>query len=65
MSEVDLKPGDKIRHKTGGPDMIVSKVYKNVNFPTVLSVLCEWYSDQENKFNQESFPITSITKIGG
>ena len=54
MSEI--KPGNVVQLKSGGPRMTVSAVYRNRD--GVPSAYCAWFNGE--KAQQNSFPITLL-----
>jgi uncharacterized protein YodC (DUF2158 family) len=56
MSEI--KAGDVVQLKSGGPKMTVSKVYQNTH--GVPAARCEWFEGTKPTWG--SFPIQSLNK---
>ena len=52
----EIKPGNVVQLKAGGPKMTVSAVYRNPD--EVTSAYCDWFDGK--KTQQKSFPITSL-----
>jgi uncharacterized protein YodC (DUF2158 family) len=52
----EIKPGNVVQLKSGGPRMTVSAVYRNSD--GVPSAYCAWLDGK--KAQQNSFPITSL-----
>jgi uncharacterized protein YodC (DUF2158 family) len=52
----EIKPGNVVQLKPGGPRMTVSAVYRNRD--GVPSAYCAWFDGE--KAQQNSFPITSL-----
>jgi uncharacterized protein YodC (DUF2158 family) len=52
----EIKPGNVVQLKSGGPKMTVSAVYRNAD--GVPSAYCAWFDGE--KAQQQSFPITSL-----
>lgn len=51
-----LKPGDVVRVNSGGPAMLLTKIFGN-------KAHCEWYSQNEREFFRDSFQMNSLDKI--
>jgi uncharacterized protein YodC (DUF2158 family) len=60
MSE-DIKKGDMVRLKSGGPTMMVDSVGSTEWTPDV-RVWCEWFDDKNNAQSKD-FAITSVEKV--
>lgn len=54
----NFAPGDKVRHKTGGPDMVVDHIDE------IYGVVCSYWDTKKNVKVQASCPEESIEKIG-
>jgi len=51
-----LKPGDVVKLNSGGPAMLLTKIFgRNAH--------CEWYSQNEREFFRDSFQMNSLDKI--
>ncbi|MBV15957.1 MAG: DUF2158 domain-containing protein [Thalassospira sp.] len=59
MQVDELKPGDVVELKSGGPDMTVSWVE---NQDGVLEARCDWF-DKSQKQESAVFPTSSLRKI--
>lgn len=62
MQETHLIQGQEVRHKTGGPTMVVDHVYSN---PQSLSgkfqVACSWY--ENDKFVHDTFGLDCLIPV--
>ena len=59
-TETDIKPGDTVRLKSGGPKMTVTKV--GVPYmTTAMSVWCKWF--EGTKLHEGDFVIEAVQKI--
>jgi len=54
-----IKAGDNVRLKAGGPTMTVDDV-KEIN--GVVRAYCSWFIKDEHKHS--SFPVTSLDRLG-
>ncbi len=59
MSE-EVKVGDVVRLKSGGPKMVVVAI-DTTQFDTELSAWCEWF-DEKNKPQKETFKLIAVEK---
>lgn len=57
----DIKVGDVVRLKSGGPRMTVSKVGKQL-YDDRLSAWCDWFVQDKAPWKKENgvFPLTSL-----
>ncbi|WP_417515814.1 YodC family protein [Minwuia sp.] len=45
----DIKPGDVVRLKSGGPDMTVTLIDKANDWDKHQSAWCEWFDEKDKK----------------
>lgn len=58
----EIKVGDIVRLKSGGPDMTVDEIgHYRFTDPQSLSAKCSWF-DSKNERKKDVFPLTSLTK---
>jgi uncharacterized protein YodC (DUF2158 family) len=55
-----IKPGDVVQIKSGGPRMTVASVSDLDGLPTVV---CEWFDDRRSA-NKGTFALSSVAKVG-
>lgn len=58
----EIKPGDVVKVKSGGPKMTVSQVGETSTY--VESAWCNWF-DEKNKNQEGVFPLTTLVKVEG
>jgi len=57
----EIKVGDVVQLKSGGPDMTVDEIGKSgMDSTGPLSAWCTWFHNGEEK--RSSFPLTSLKK---
>jgi uncharacterized protein YodC (DUF2158 family) len=54
----EIKAGDVVQLKSGGPKMTVEKVEL---WNEVMTAWCEWFTDNKNQGGR--FPLTSLNRI--
>ena len=59
-NEENMKIGDKVRRKAGGPDMTVVDVEESDSGE--FTIHCVWY-DEKNKEQQGQFPATKLVLL--
>ena len=57
----EIKPGDLVQLKSGGPVMTVS--CNTDDFQKEKSVCCSWYCVDSRRFQDEDFSIISLKKV--
>ena len=57
MAAMEIKPGDTVRLKSGGPIMTVNWIDKEYG----VTVWCDWFI--ENQPKKERFPPTSLELV--
>ena len=55
---MDLKPGDVVQLKSGGPKMTISKIGKFAGAPVRITAVCEWFDGAKKE--KALFEPTSI-----
>jgi|HubBroStandDraft_5_1064220.scaffolds.fasta_scaffold151335_1 uncharacterized protein YodC (DUF2158 family) len=55
---IEIKAGDTVKLKSGGPTMTVSKLKE---WKGVMEARCEWFDG--NQKNEGSFPLTSLRLV--
>jgi uncharacterized protein YodC (DUF2158 family) len=55
---IEIKAGDTVQLKSGGPTMTVSKLKE---WKGVMEAKCEWFDGKQNK--DGSFPLTSLKLV--
>ena len=57
----EIKPGNVVKVKSGGPNMTVSAISDNLGTETVW---CSWFDDK-NKNQSGTFPLNTVVKVEG
>lgn len=56
----ELKPGDVVRMKSGGPRMIL--IEEPVKAP-LETVLCAWFREKDQTFTEDRLAVVSLKKV--
>ena len=59
-----LRIGDLVRHKSGGPVMLVCEYWNPGNPTATTPVYCEWISPHDHKYHCHRFNPQALTYIG-
>lgn len=60
MAGDQLKVGDVIKLKSGGPKMTVTRLITQKGEPTCV---CQWFAEGSNKNEAAAFPIDALAKV--
>ena len=52
-----IEPGDKVKHKSGGPEMIVSSISEDG------IVECRWWKTRLDDFASDTFNMAELEKV--
>jgi uncharacterized protein YodC (DUF2158 family) len=58
----DLKAGDVVQQKSGGPKMTIDRIGKQFQSSSTEGAWCSWFDDK-NKRLKEYFELTSLKKL--